>query len=216
MVNRRRFIAASTGAVMACLAGPSKALADRATPAASPTPAPATWARIMRAFKVEDATAAAAPPTLAWLSVWIEYWSDVGDRMHSFQRAKERFILNSETFHPAEEIPDAPHFGEESYALRGGLGPTTESILIAFRTGPFNYILQCDGGDREAFEPFAFDLLATVVARAEFTDSPAEAHLRALLPTEAEVGLPVTEEEYLMDEYTPPRRWVTGPRPDRG
>jgi hypothetical protein len=86
--------------------------------------------------------------------------------------------------------------GEESYALRGGLGPTTESVLIAFRTGPFIYMLQCDGGDRDAFEPFAFDLLATVVARAEFTDSPDEAHLRALLPTEAEVGLPVTEEEY--------------------
>jgi hypothetical protein len=207
MTDRRRFIAAITGAVMACLAGPSKALADCATPVASPAPEQATWARIMRAFKVENTTRAVAPPTLAWLSVWVEYWSDEGDRMHSFQRAKERFIQSSETFHPAEEIRDAPRFGEASYALRGGLGPATESVLIAFRTGPFVYLLRCDGGDRDAFEPFAFNLLATVVGRAKFKDSAEETDLRALVPTETEVGLPLTEEEYLTDEYTPPRRW---------
>lgn len=202
-MDRRYFMKVSSGAMGTLLPIRARAPVDLATPTASPVPFTATWAIIERTFKATDAPTTTEAPPFSSVTVWIEFRSFEPDVREQMEKIKQRLLTLSTDYHVNKEIEGASTFGDESYAVRGGLGPETEAVWIGSRVGRFLYSIGVFGDESDEFEQFASDTIAALVKRAELNDAYSEEALAALLPTEDDIGLTVSEERYHSGEYTP-------------
>lgn len=178
-------------------------LAGSATPGASPEPATGTWAVIDRTYEAAEGLTAVDDLPYRAVTVWIEFRSWEPDAHKSIERSKQRLLVSPSDAHVHEEIEGAPTLGDESYAVGGGLGPSTEAVWLGSRMGRFVYSLAVFGEESDAFEQFAINTMTEFVSRAEANDATSEEALAALLPTEDEIGLPLLEQRYESGEYTP-------------
>jgi hypothetical protein len=203
-VNRRNLIKVRAVS-MAVLLVPTRALVltGLATPGASPVPATATRALTDRTYEAAEGSTAVDDLPYRAVTVWIEFRSWEPDAHKSIERSKQRLLDSPSDAHVPEEIEGAPTFGDESYAVGGGLGPSTEAVWTGSKVGRFVYSLAVFGEESDAFEQFAIDTTTEFVSRAESNDAPSEVALATLLPTEAEIGLPMLEQRYESGDYTP-------------